>query len=398
MLWPALTIISLLALAILQVWWRVKLRQAKADAQLALDKLQKTQAQASQQIQTQQEALFDSMAEGLLLLDDGSRVQLANRAFHQLFGVTSDIRSRTIMEALRLHELTALVEVLGSQKQVIGRELKLSRPNELFLQVNGSAIFDGAGHRHGTILVFHDLTRLKQLERTRQEFVANVSHELRTPLSLIRGYVETLLDGAKDNPEIAAKFLQTIERNAERLQLLIEDLLTISELESGRVKLNLQSVPLKELTEKVVVDFKSRADAREMLLSNEVPELSARADADRVEQVLCNLIDNAIKYGRTQGKVIVSARPIPGAQVEVSVRDDGPGIPPESLERVFERFYRVDKARSREQGGTGLGISIVKHIVQNHGGRAWVKSELGHGAIFNFTLPQDPGGLQQRLL
>jgi two-component system phosphate regulon sensor histidine kinase PhoR len=169
-------------------------------------------------------------------------------------------------------------------------------------------------------------------------------------------------------------------------------------LESGRVKLNLQSVPLKELTEKVVVDFKSRADAREMLLSNEVPELSARADADRVEQVLCNLIDNAIKYGRTQGKVIVSARPIPGAQVEVSVRDDGPGIPPESLERVFERFYRVDKARSREQGGTGLGLSIVKHIVQNHGGRAWVKSELGHGAIFNFTLPQDPGGLQQRLL
>jgi two-component system phosphate regulon sensor histidine kinase PhoR len=294
--------------------------------------------------------------------------------------------------------LTELVDVLGSQKQVLGRELKLSRPNELFLQVNGSAIFDSAGNRHGTILVFHDLTRLKQLERTRQELVANVSHELRTPLSLIRGYVETLLDGAKDNPEIAPKFLQTIERNAERLQLLIEDLLTISELESGRVKLNLQPVSLKDLTDSVVADFKSRADAKKIVLTNQVPDLSARADADRVEQVLCNLIDNAIKYGRSQGTVVVSARSVAGGQVEVSVRDDGPGIPPESLERVFERFYRVDKARSREQGGTGLGLSIVKHIVQGHGGRAWARSELGHGATFNFTLPQDPGSLQQRLL
>jgi two-component system phosphate regulon sensor histidine kinase PhoR len=210
--------------------------------------------------------------------------------------------------------------------------------------------------------------------------------------------VETLLDGAKDNPEIAPKFLQTIERNAERLQLLIEDLLTISELESGRVKLNLQPVSLKDLTDSVLADFKSRADAKQIVITNEVPDLSARADADRVEQVLCNLIDNAIKYGRTQGKVVVSARPVAGGQLEVSVRDDGPGIPPESLERVFERFYRVDKARSREQGGTGLGLSIVKHIVQGHGGRAWAKSELGHGTTFNFTLPQDPGSLQQRLL
>ena len=398
MLWPILTIISVLAAVAIQIWCRERLRQAKADAQLVLEKLQRVQAENSQQIQTQQEALFDSMAEGLLLLDDAARVQLANRAFNQLFGVTTDIRSKTIMEALRLHELTQLVDVLGNQKQVLGRELKLSRPNELFLQVNGSAIFDSAGNRHGTILVFHDLTRLKQLERTRQEFVANVSHELRTPLSLIRGYVETLLDGAKDNPEIAPKFLQTIERNAERLQLLIEDLLTISELESGRVKLNLQPVSLKDLTDSVVADFKSRADAKQIVLINEVPALSARADADRVEQVLCNLIDNAIKYGRNQGKVVVSARQVAGAQIEVSVRDDGPGIPPESLERVFERFYRVDKARSREQGGTGLGLSIVKHIVQGHGGRAWAKSELGHGATFNFTLPQDPGSLQQRLL
>ncbi len=398
MLWPFLTILTLAAAAALHLWWRARFRQAQADAEKAVQKLQQAQEQASLQVQTQQEALFDSMAEGLLLLDEGGRVHLANRAFTRLFGVTTDIRSRTIMEALRLHELTELVDYLGSQKQVLGCELKVSRPSERWLQVNGSAIFDAAGHRRGTVLVFHDLTRLKQLERTRQEFVANVSHELRTPLSLIKGYVETLLDGAKDNPEVAGKFLQTIDRNAERLKLLIEDLLTISELESGRVKLDLQSVHLRAVTEKVLADFKSRASAKQVKLVDQVPDLRVRADADRLEQVLCNLVDNAIKYGRSEGTVSIAARPASLEQVEVSVQDDGPGIPPESIERVFERFYRVDKARSREQGGTGLGLSIVKHIIQGHGGRSWARSELGHGATFYFTLPQDPGGLQQPLL
>jgi two-component system phosphate regulon sensor histidine kinase PhoR len=389
MLWPFLTLLALAAAVVVHLWWRHRFEQVQQEADQALTSLKEDQAQASLQLQAQQEAVFDSMAEGLLLLDEQGRVQLANRAFIQLFGVTSDIRSRTIIEALRLHELAELVDVLGTQKQVLGRELKLARPNELWLQINGSTILDGEGKRHGTILVFHDLTRLKQLERTRQEFVANVSHELRTPLSLIKGYVETLLDGAKDNPEIAAKFLQTIERNAERLKLLIEDLLTISELESGRVKLNLQSVSLRASTEKVLADFKSLASEKQMQLVDRIPDLRVRADADRLEQVLFNLIDNAIKYGRSEGTIAVNARPSTADQVEISVQDDGPGIPPESLERVFERFYRVDKARSREQGGTGLGLSIVKHIVQGHGGRVWAKSQLGHGATFYFTLPQD---------
>ena len=311
-----------------------------------------------------------------------------------LFGVTNDIRSRTIMEALRLHELAELVEFLGPQRQVLGFELKLARPTERWLQVNGAAIFNGGGKRQGTILVFHDLTRLKRLESSRQDFVANVSHELRTPLSLIKGYVETLLDGAKDNPVVANKFLQTIDRNAERLKLLIEDLLTISELESGRIQLNLQIIPLKPLVAKVLSDFKSRAQARQTSLVDNVPDVQVRADADRLEQVLCNLIDNAIKYGRSVGTVTVSARALDDAQIEVCVQDDGPGIPPDSIERVFERFYRVDKARSREQGGTGLGLSIVKHIVQSHSGRAWAKSQLGQGASFYFTLP-DSEGLQE---
>jgi len=232
------------------------------------------------------------------------------------------------------------------------------------------------------------LTRLKQLERTRQEFVANVSHELRTPLSLIKGYVETLRDGALDNPQVAQKFLETIDRNAERLTLLIEDLLTISELESGRMKLELQPVSLKPTVEKVLGDFRARAGVKQMQLVGDIPEVVLHADADRLEQVLCNFVDNAIKYGRIHGTVSVTAHLTKNAQVEVSIRDDGPGIPPESLERVFERFYRVDKARSREQGGTGLGLSIVKHIVQSHGGRVWVNSQLGQGSTFFFTLPQ----------
>jgi two-component system phosphate regulon sensor histidine kinase PhoR len=398
MLWPILALAALVGSLALHLWWRARFSRAQKAARLEAEKLEQARQRTSSQAATQQEALFNSMAEGLLLLDEKGCVQLANRAVTSLFGISGDIRSRTIMEALRLHELAALVEHLGTQKQVLGYDLRIARPNERWLQVNGAAIFDGGGKRYGTVLVFHDLTRIKQLERTRQEFVANVSHELRTPLSLIKGYVETLLDGAKDNPEVATKFLQTIDRNSERLKLLIEDLLTISEFESGRIKLNLQSVALRPAAAKALADFQARAAARQVQLSEQVPDLRVRADPDRLEQVLCNLIDNAIKYGRVGGKVTIDACRLADGYVEVSVTDDGPGIPPQAIERVFERFYRVDKARSREQGGTGLGLSIVKHIVQNHGGRAWANSQLGQGTTFFFTLPQDSGSLQQPLL
>jgi two-component system phosphate regulon sensor histidine kinase PhoR len=217
--------------------------------------------------------------------------------------------------------------------------------------------------------------------------VANVSHELRTPLSLIKGYTETLLDGAKDDPAVAVKFLQTIDRNAERLKLLIEDLLTISELESGRMRLQLQPVSLPVFVGKLVEDFQPRASARNVRFVNAVPELVVSADPNRLGQVFSNLVDNAIKYGRTGGTVNLLARASKDGMVEICVGDDGPGIPEEACERVFERFYRVDKARSREQGGTGLGLSIVKHIVQSHGGRVWVESEPGKGSRFYFSLP-----------
>jgi two-component system phosphate regulon sensor histidine kinase PhoR len=340
----------------------------------------------------QQAALFASMSEGVLVLDEAGRVQMANRAFTQLFDLASDPVGKTLIETLRVREILDLVAEATQSRQALERELRLSGLEERWLQINASPITDPDGRWLGTILLFHDLTRLKQFERARQEFVANVSHELRTPLSHIRGYVETLLSGATSDPTVSTRFLQTIERNTDRLQLLIEDLLTISELESGRVSLNLQAVSLRSVAGKVFDDFKTRAEARTVTLTNELPDLTVYADTARIEQVLSNLVDNAIKYGRAGGQVIVSALMLPEDTIEVSVRDDGPGLPPEALERIFERFYRVDKARSREQGGTGLGLSIVKHIVQSHGGRVWARSEPGNGANFYFTLPRAARG------
>lgn len=392
-MWLTLTILLLALLVVQTVRYfqlREQLRRAEWDAGNRMEALKEDFKDQTLHIQTQREAIFNSMIEGLLLLDEDERIQLANRAFIELFGVTVDVRGKTVLEVLRQHELAELVAKVEQQKQVLGYELKLGGLSERWLQINAAAIFNSEGRKQGIIVVFHDLTRLKQLERTREEFVANVSHELRTPLSLIKGYVETLLDGAKDNPEVETKFLQTIQRNSERLQFLIEDLLTISELESGRLKMNLQSVRLRSLVDRVLEDFKTQAESRHVELKNDVPDLTARADSDRLQQVLGNLIGNAIKYGRGDGHVGVTGRMANGNSIELCVHDDGPGIPEEALERVFERFYRVDKARSREQGGTGLGLSIVKHIVQSHGGKVWAKSELGKGASFYFTLPTRP--------
>jgi two-component system phosphate regulon sensor histidine kinase PhoR len=386
-MWRALAI--LLAAALVAQHFRGRNQRTRLQKKQLhdLEDLQRRQQQTMTDANAQQQVLFNSMLEGLLLLDRHHRIYLANRAFKNLFRVKAELRGKTIMEALRLHELAALVERVEVDGQVFDYDLKLPDLNERWLRVNAAAVFNSASERDGTILVFHDLTRLKQLERTREEFVANVSHELRTPLSLIKGYVETLLDGASGNPEVTERFLKIIERNAERLDLLIQDLLTISALESGRIKLNLQPVDLHALADKVLADFQSKAGARGATLANALPALTATVDASRLEQVLANLVDNAIKYGRNQGRVTVGGQITEDQKIEVFVQDDGPGIPPEALDRVFERFYRADKARSRDQGGTGLGLSIVKHIVQSHGGEVWVESDPGKGATFFFTLP-----------
>jgi two-component system phosphate regulon sensor histidine kinase PhoR len=384
-------IIASVALVLLHLWWRKRFSRLEATCRRETEELRAAHQKDASARDAQENALLDSMVEGLLVLDDRGRIRLANRAFASLFDTAGDLRGKTPLEAVRLHEISELASSLREKRQIEGHELKLAGPAERWVGVSGTSLSDGGGSR-GTLLVFHDLTRIKKLERTRQEFVANVSHELRTPLSMIKGYVETLLDGAKDDPELATRFLQTIDRNTERLTLLIEDLLTISELESNRVKLNLQPVNARSLTAKVIADMATRAATRNVKLLNEVPEMEVAADAGRFEQVLINLLDNGIKYGRASGTVEVRARPADGHFLEFSVCDDGPGIAPGALERIFERFYRDDKARSRDQGGTGLGLAIVKHLVQSHGGKVWVRSEPGAGASFHFTLPRPGSG------
>ena len=392
-MWPALTILALLAAGICLAAWRRCRRRNDAEReqqQREFAQLRQQHEQARAHELAQQQALFNSMSEGVLVLDGEGRVRLVNQALERLFGLTGDIRGRTVMEALRLHQVQELFNRTLLEGQV--QEFELDLPGldgNRSLQVNSAVVLGPDGRQQGMILVCHDLTRLKQLENTRREFVANVSHELRTPLSMIKGYVETLIDGAKDNPEVATKFLQTIEKHADRLTYLIEDLLTISRLESGQVLMNFQRAELHGVAARVLSDLESRAAAKQVTLRNEIPpELAAQADAERLQQVLFNLVDNAIKYGRTGGSVSIGARRNDKKQFELSVHDDGPGIPLEAQTRVFERFYRVDKARSRDAGGTGLGLAIVKHIVQSHGGEVWVESEPGKGATFCLTLPE----------
>jgi two-component system, OmpR family, phosphate regulon sensor histidine kinase PhoR len=225
----------------------------------------------------------------------------------------------------------------------------------------------------------------------RQEFVANVSHELRTPLSLIKSATETLLDGAKDDAAALTRFLQIIDKHANRLALLIDDLLLLSTLDSGGLRLNRQPLPFRSTVQDSIDDLQMRALARDVRLENLVPaSFVAFADNDRMRQVISNLLDNAIKYGRAGGSASVDGRVLADGRIEIVVTDDGPGIPKESQDRIFERFYRADKARSREQGGTGLGLAIVKHVIQAHGGEVRIESEPGAGSKFIVNLPAIP--------
>ena len=388
----ALAIIGLAAAVSVQVGWRRRSQQAERNLRELREQLltlQQQHAQIDLRKQAEQQALFNSMAEGVLLLDRSDRIQLVNRSLERMFGLTANVHGMSILEAFRLPELAEVVQRAQREGLVQSYEIELPGMNDRWLEINAAAVRDREGAQYGSILVFHDLTRTKQLESTRQEFVANVSHELRTPLSLIKGFVETLLEGAKNDPETATRFLQTIEKHTDRLTYLIEDLLTISRLESGQIVLNLCPISLRDETQRVIDDLHARAAEKTVALENAVPpDLEAKADADRLQQVLFNLVENAIKYGRNEGRVRIDAKIRPDHAVEIWVQDDGPGIPDEARERVFERFYRVDRARSRETGGTGLGLSIVKHIIQAHGGEVWVKSELGSGTTFSFTLPQ----------
>ena len=371
------------------LWWQMRIRLVVGEERQhrELTELRAAHEAALAAHRERFRAVLDSMVEGILVLDADHHVTIANRAAAEFFGFNDQVVGRALIEAVRHHEIVAVAERLRKESPVLGVDLRLEGPPMHFLQINAVALRDTNGQANGAVMVFHDVTRIRELEGVRQEFVANVSHELRTPLSLIKGASETLIDGAKNDPVGLDRLLNIIDRHADRMTLLIDDLLLLAKLDSGRVVLNLQSLPLRLSVQEVVEDLAPRALVREMTLLNQLPSgLMAQADADRLRQVLWNLIDNAIKYGRPAGTVRISARTLDEKFIEVAVQDDGPGIPADARARVFERFYRADKARSREQGGTGLGLAIVKHVVQAHGGEVRVESLLGQGAAFYFTL------------
>jgi two-component system phosphate regulon sensor histidine kinase PhoR len=378
-----------LAAALAALWWDRDQRRADVARQTReIDALKRQHADDLHAHTARMEAMLDSMIEGLIVIDARGRIALVNRAAERLFSFSRMMAGGTLLEAIRNHEVAALAARVAAETSAIEREIRIEGLVPRVLQISAVALRDSAHAPAGAVLVIHDVTLLRELEGLRQDFVANVSHELRTPLSLIKSAAETLLDGGKNDPAALNRFLEIIDKHANRLTLLIDDLLLLARLDSGRVDLDLQPLLLRGAAQESLDDFALVAQARGVTLENATPSgLSAQADPERLRQVLSNLIDNAIKYGRANGRVTLKGRALPDGRAELSVHDDGPGIPLEAKERVFERFFRVDKARSREQGGTGLGLAIVKNVIQAHGGDVRVESTPGVGTEFFLTLP-----------
>jgi two-component system, OmpR family, phosphate regulon sensor histidine kinase PhoR len=343
-------------------------------------------------------AMLTSMVEGVMVLDYKGRILQVNPALERMFGVTrAEARGRQSSEVFGHPKLNALVSTVLAQRTGQEDEIILT-PSGRCLDVEASVAGGEQDNEACAVLVFHDITELRRLENIRKDFVANVSHELRTPLTSIKGYVEALLDGGKDDPETSVRFLDIILKQSDRLNLILEDLLQLSKIESGQVQFKQEPLHIGSVVERTIAMVKPLADKKQHRLSSQIaadlPLISG--DQERLVQVLANLVDNAIKYTPEGGLITVAARRIPVAKntadeqrdgIELTVTDTGIGIPERDRPRVFERFYRVDKARSRELGGTGLGLAIVKHIVEGHGGQVWVEGNVPTGSRFVVRLP-----------
>ncbi|MCL1887595.1 MAG: cell wall metabolism sensor histidine kinase WalK [Kiritimatiellaeota bacterium] len=332
------------------------------------------------------EAVLASMTEGVLAVDASQRIILANRAAGGMLGFdTSSAVGHDIRATLRHPEVSRVLNTPIPPGEIIEQDLFFTHgPAARFCLLHAASFADGA------LLVFTDVTRLRHLMNLRKDFASSVSHELRTPVTAILGFVETLLDGALDEPENARKFLEIIHAHTLRLRALINDLLALTRIERDEESglQNIELLPLRPVLRRALDDHRQNAGARHVSLACECPEtLSAAFDANLFTQAVSNLVDNAVAYSHEGGVVTVAARETEDA-VEVEVRDAGCGIPEAELDRIFERFYRVDKARSRGNGGTGLGLAIVKHVMQAHNGAVAVQSVLGKGSVFTLRLPK----------
>ncbi|MEW6067324.1 MAG: two-component system histidine kinase PnpS [Nitrospirota bacterium] len=344
----------------------------------------------SEEEKDKMEAILKNMSGGLILADIKGRILLSNSAIKNVFGIEQDIEGKTMMEAFRKAELTNIINKVIENKEPMSQEVNVTYPKEIYLIVN-AAPFLVKGKISGAILTFHDITRLKKLEDVRKDFVANVSHEIRTPITAIKGFAETLLEGAIDDKENALKFLETIKNHSDRLNSLVADLLTLSGIELGDIKIEKTIVNLNDLIDTVFATLKEKAHKKGLSLKKDIsPEIQEiQADRDRLIQILLNLVDNGIKF-TGKGGVTIKAQKVSSQQsvfVEISVEDTGVGIPKKHLSRLGERFYRVDRARSRELGGTGLGLAIVKHLVKAHGWEMSIESEHGEGTKVRLFCP-----------
>ena len=327
--------------------------------------------------------MLDSMQEAVVAITPEGAVRWSNSVMQRIAGALL-VPGRPLVHSVRDPELLACVRGALERHELCFGRASLLAPGRVF-EVNAAPLPSG-----GALIVLHDVTSIEAAQKSRREFVANVSHELRTPLTSIQGYVETLIEDPHPSPETTLEFLGVILKNASRMNRLTEDLLALASVESPDYKLSLQPVRASVLLQDAIDSIGGIVvDSGVKLQSGGAPDALVMADPDAMHQVFGNLMENALKYAQSGKRIRAGARQLP-SEVQFTIQDFGPGIASEHLERIFERFYRVDKARSRESGGTGLGLAIVKHIVQAHGGRIWAESELGSGAQFHFTLPLAP--------
>ncbi|MGJ7920455.1 two-component system histidine kinase PnpS [Neobacillus sp. LXY-4] len=333
--------------------------------------------------------LIENMGSGLILIDNRGYVSLINRAFKEIFQVKpEEYLFRLYYEVIEHREISDLVEEIFITEQQIKRQMLLPLGIDLrHFEVFGAPIIGTNDVWKGTLLVFHDITELKKLEQTRKDFVANVSHELKTPITSIKGFTETLLDGAKEDPKTLESFLNIILLESDRLQTLIEDLLELSRIEQHRFKLDIEKINLSSILYEVMTMLERKAEEKGITLeyNRDDRNFIIEGDQSRLKQVFLNVINNAIMYTSNNGKVKVELEET-DEQVLVKVIDTGIGIEKQEIPRIFERFYRVDRARSRNSGGTGLGLAIVKHLIEAHKGAITVASKPGKGSTFTIAL------------
>lgn len=338
---------------------------------------------------TKLDAVLSSMFEGIMVVDPYGEIVLMNPSLRKIFFVDNNPLGRRPIEAIRNVTVQNVTDkILQDRQNFISQEIAITQPNDKILRIHGTPIMRD-NKLQGAVLVFHDITELRRLEKIRQDFVANVSHELRTPISSIKGYAETLLSGAIEDKENARDFINIIYQDSNRLASLIADLLDLAKIESGKLQMDFLSVELKPLVLRCIGVLRKSTEEKSLRVVCLIPEDLPKvlADEKRLSQVLLNLLDNAVKYTPQNGTITIRSS-ITDKFIQVDIVDTGMGIPSDDIPRIFERFYRVDKARSRELGGTGLGLSIAKHIVLSHGGQIWVHSQPDKGSTFSFTIPQ----------